>query len=172
MHSSRLFWYIHGGTYTTDAIVRCSLEACCKVWLVCPSCDCLSNLMLGAAAHCSRCEGRCRSLLGVGLELGSHLPLLELLSEALVIGPEQADVWNVKEDHSQPLQPKTAGAAQSGGAIGVSEAFSSQPDPCSVTYSCSARLVSLASRYSLACCRVCWCRPHEYLSHNHPRMPL
>lgn len=35
-------------------------------------------------------------LLGVGLEPGAHLPLLELLGEPLVIAPKQANVWNVK----------------------------------------------------------------------------
>lgn len=34
----------------------------------------------------------CTRLLGVGLELGAQLALLELLGEALVIAPEQADV--------------------------------------------------------------------------------
>ena len=47
-------------------------------------------------------------LLGVRLELVAKLPLLELLSEALVVAPEEADVRDVKEHHSQTLQPKPA----------------------------------------------------------------
>ena len=40
-----------------------------------------------------------RYLLRVGLELGAHLALLELLGETLVIAPEQANVWDVKQHH-------------------------------------------------------------------------
>lgn len=39
------------------------------------------------------------SLLGIGLELGAHLALLELLGEPLVIAPKQANVWNVEKYH-------------------------------------------------------------------------
>ena len=49
-----------------------------------------------------------RSLLGVRLELVSQLALLELLGEALVIAPEQADVRDVEQHHGQPFQPKSA----------------------------------------------------------------
>ncbi len=47
-------------------------------------------------------------LLRVRLELVAKLPLLELLSEALVIAPEEADIRDVKEHHGQTLQPKPA----------------------------------------------------------------
>ena len=48
-----------------------------------------------------------RSLL-VRLELVSQLALLELLGEALVIAPEQADVRDIEQHHGQPFQPKSA----------------------------------------------------------------
>lgn len=47
-------------------------------------------------------------LLRVRLELVAKLSLLELLSEALVVAPEEADIGDVKEHHSQTLQPKPA----------------------------------------------------------------
>mmetsp|Transcript_41158 Transcript_41158/g.105217 ORF Transcript_41158/g.105217 Transcript_41158/m.105217 type:complete len:261 (-) Transcript_41158:447-1229(-) len=49
--------------------------------------------------------------LGVGLELGAQLAWGELLGEALIFGPEQPDVGNVKKHHRQALQaqPKRPG---------------------------------------------------------------
>ena len=49
-------------------------------------------------------------LLGVGLELGAHLALLELLGETLVVAPKQANIWNVKQDHGQTLQAQPGGS--------------------------------------------------------------
>lgn len=43
-------------------------------------------------------------LLRIGFELRTHLALLELLGETLVIAPEQANIWNVKQHHGQTLQ--------------------------------------------------------------------
>ena len=66
------------------------------------TCKCLSTYTVSFATGATSLPAR--SLLGVWLELGPHLPLLELLCEALIVGPEQADVWNVKQHHCQPLQ--------------------------------------------------------------------
>lgn len=48
------------------------------------------------------------ALLRVRLELVAKLPLLELLGEALVVAPEEADIGDVKEHHGQALQAKPA----------------------------------------------------------------
>lgn len=48
------------------------------------------------------------ALLRVRLELVAKLPLLELLGEALVVAPEEADIGDVKEHHGQTLQAKPA----------------------------------------------------------------
>lgn len=42
--------------------------------------------------------------LAVGLEFGGQVAGLELFQEALVLRPEQADVWDAEQHHRQPLQ--------------------------------------------------------------------
>ncbi len=56
----------------------------------------------------SMASGASGGLLRVRLELVAKLPLLELLSEALVVAPEEANIRDVKEHHSQTLQAKPA----------------------------------------------------------------
>lgn len=49
-----------------------------------------------------------RRVLGVRLELG-NLSSIELLVESLVIGPEETNIRNLKENHGQSLQSQTKG---------------------------------------------------------------
>lgn len=50
--------------------------------------------------------------------LGGEVPCLELLEEALVGGPEEADVRDVKQHHGQPLQAQAVGGQKSGARLG------------------------------------------------------
>lgn len=48
-------------------------------------------------------------VLAVRLELGAQVAGLELLGEALVVRPEQADVGDGKLDHGEAFQPQAEG---------------------------------------------------------------
>ena len=47
--------------------------------------------------------------LAIRLELRAQVAGLELLEEALVLCPEQPDVWDAEQHHGQPLQAQPKG---------------------------------------------------------------
>mmetsp|Transcript_27285 Transcript_27285/g.59915 ORF Transcript_27285/g.59915 Transcript_27285/m.59915 type:complete len:366 (+) Transcript_27285:282-1379(+) len=63
-----------------------------------------------------------RRVLGVGLESG-HLARLELLEEALVVGPEEADVRDGEENHRETLEAEAKGPAVAVGLAALCEHF-------------------------------------------------